>query len=436
MEESRFVTSNELQDAIDGNQEACKTIYNKTFKSVYFFAYGFFQDESLAKDVTQTVYLKVFKNLESLKEVEYFGIWIKKITYNTCISVATKKKLLMKDLSDNDSIDNYSNNKDDVNKNLINKEITEAVFQSLQTMPYKFRSVGVLRYYEDLSYAQIADVLDISEGTVKSRLNTINQHLKTDLTDKGITPKTMLSTSVPATVITTAYQMLMNQGTLSSQTIDSISKYVFGGGTVSSLGVLKVALAVVILGGAGYGGTKLFNEVDNKKDNVSVASIAPIKQDNPIEVEVEEEKPVIQNISYNKNWTNQPIDINVQTTNQNYDQLLINDKNVKNIISNGNYSIKLIKDNQVVATSSISISNIDTLGPDVVSSQNGNTFTLNISDNLSGVSSIKMTRNNVVSNDYSYNSKTGILVVTTNDNDKDIIKVFDKAGNVTTITIE
>ena len=132
-----------------------------------------------ANDVVQDTFTKAYSNLERFDERYRFYAWIHRIAVNTALNLVQRKKNLEDYGKHRDEDDQY-NPPDTKNTEHIyeHKEFQEHVQNALDQLSPDMRSVFVLRVYDELSYKEIANVMDISLGTVMSRLNRARNSLK------------------------------------------------------------------------------------------------------------------------------------------------------------------------------------------------------------------------------------------------------------------
>ncbi len=125
-----------------------------------------------AEDAVSESIIKSYTNLHTLKKQESFKPWIMKILVRECYKILKKRR----------SIDYY-----DVMPDIpvIDTDNTQILWTYVNQLPYEFRSVVVLFYYEDMSIKYIAKTLSLSQGTVKSRLSRARAKLKLLLEDNG-----------------------------------------------------------------------------------------------------------------------------------------------------------------------------------------------------------------------------------------------------------
>ncbi len=142
---------------------------------VFLICLGFSRNPADAEDLAQEVYLKAYKNIDTVKSLELSKYWLFKIAKNTCLDFGRKKRPLQlssteSELEISDSITPESQ--------LILREKLQTLKGTIQQLPKKQKEVFILKEYGDLSYQEIADVLKINKGTVMSRLTRARRALK------------------------------------------------------------------------------------------------------------------------------------------------------------------------------------------------------------------------------------------------------------------
>lgn len=157
-----------LAECRRGNREAFESLYAQNQKRVFSIALNFFGgDETLAKDITQQVFLKIFYKIGEFGERSELTTWLYRITVNACLDETRRAKRF---LSITDFLGVFGVKKTQDEK-LHRREICDEVQKAIAALKPKFRLPILLKYVENLSYEEIAEVLDCSAGTVASRLN-------------------------------------------------------------------------------------------------------------------------------------------------------------------------------------------------------------------------------------------------------------------------
>ena len=139
-------------------------------------AYMYVKDIHVAEDIFQEVFIKVYKNLSTFVGNSSIKTWIIRITINTCkdyLKSAYNRRVVPMMEYHEETISSESDY-NEVEKRDTNHLIKEAVL----SLPAKYRDVVMCVYFNDMSIAEAAKVLDIAEGTAKSRLARARQKLK------------------------------------------------------------------------------------------------------------------------------------------------------------------------------------------------------------------------------------------------------------------
>ncbi|MFT4761576.1 MAG: RNA polymerase sigma factor (sigma-70 family) [Paraglaciecola sp.] len=166
-----------VQAAIGGNQQAYASLMSRHQKSVYYQVLKLVKNRSEADDLTIEAFEKAFQHLSSYAPMSAFGTWLSRIATNNCIDHSRKKKIpfLSLDASiDESKANNFSATLTDSNRNpeeeIIYSQRIQLVRDLMEKLNGNYRQTLRLRFYEDLSYEEIAQRLNIPIGTVKINL--------------------------------------------------------------------------------------------------------------------------------------------------------------------------------------------------------------------------------------------------------------------------
>ena len=132
------------------------------------------------EDVTQEIFLKVYRFIKSFDASRKFSPWIYGIAHNEFINLGKKRKGEPVHFFDFDTFFPHPSSKESPEKDLDKKHMAELLESYLNKIPAKYREPLVLYYLEDLSYSDIADVLRIPVTTVGVRLNRAKARLKAE----------------------------------------------------------------------------------------------------------------------------------------------------------------------------------------------------------------------------------------------------------------
>ena len=163
--------------AIDGNQKAYATLMDRYRNSVYHMMYKMVGNREDADDLTLEAFGKAFNKLPSYAPRYAFSTWLFKIAINNCIDYIRKKRLHFLSIDDpieHDSEHDFSNNLKanilDPEDTMIRRQRVKLMRDVLGELSLKYRLMIELRFFEELSYDEIAKELDIPLGTVKAQL--------------------------------------------------------------------------------------------------------------------------------------------------------------------------------------------------------------------------------------------------------------------------
>ena len=169
--------------AKNGNKKAFDKLYELTSNEVWFTCISLLKDEENAKDIMQETYITAFLKLDTLKDEEKFCGWLTAIATNK-----SKNKLKGKveyQIDDEVLIAETETDELMLPEEYINKaEKRKVLLQIIEdTLSFNQYQVVLMFYFNELSIAEIAQALEISEGTVKSRLNSSRAKMKTAIED-------------------------------------------------------------------------------------------------------------------------------------------------------------------------------------------------------------------------------------------------------------
>ena len=172
-----------VSSAKSGNKKSFDKLYELTSNDVWFTCVSLLKDEENAKDIMQETYITAFLKLDTLKDEEKFCGWLTAIATNK-----SKNKLKGKveyQIDDEVLIAETETDELMLPEEYINKaEKRKVLLQIIEdTLSFNQYQVVLMFYFNELSIAEIAQALEISEGTVKSRLNSSRAKMKTAIED-------------------------------------------------------------------------------------------------------------------------------------------------------------------------------------------------------------------------------------------------------------
>lgn len=192
-----------INNAQKGDRKALNQLVDLWYKRIYNYALKYCNDEDLASEIVQKTCIAMFKNIKKLNDAGKFRPWLYRIATNYCheeerIRKRNKKRFVSS---------SEGNTRDDETKEIIEREAKDRIFRpdkkyqqlelqeilsaSLDKLDENQRNVVIMKEYEQLKFKEIAEVLNISENTAKTRLYTGLKNLKKILEENNITKETV-----------------------------------------------------------------------------------------------------------------------------------------------------------------------------------------------------------------------------------------------------
>lgn len=176
---------------LEGDQAAFAELLSRYKKPVYHMVLKMVRNVDDAEDLTIEAFAKAFKNLARFKKDYTFSTWLFRIATNNAIDFIRKKKLETYSLNTSFSDDNGDSVNIDVeDRNLtpdeaaINTQKIELVRMFVTKLPAKYQRLVKLRYFDELSYEEIAKELEAPLGTVKAQLHRARELMYELVKDK------------------------------------------------------------------------------------------------------------------------------------------------------------------------------------------------------------------------------------------------------------
>ncbi len=169
--------------ALAGSQAAFQEIVRRYESPIFNLIVRIVRDPALAEDVAQDAFLKTFRNLAAFDAGRRFSSWIFRIAHNAALDALRRRKadpVVAREVSDPaippppDQVEAAA--------------LGQAIDVALHGLRPEWRAAIVLRYQEDLSYEEIAEVLGIPEGTAKTFVHRARKQLMEALTSAGWQP--------------------------------------------------------------------------------------------------------------------------------------------------------------------------------------------------------------------------------------------------------
>ena len=174
-----------VKKAKEGDRRAFGRLVETYQRRVYALAYGILRNREDAWDSAQEAFVKAYKSLDKFEGNASFYTWIYRITYNVAIDhLRSRSRKEVSDLPESRQVDEAlrragHGSKGDPDEETHRRELKAVLSKAMARLSEKHRAIIVLREIEGLSYEEMAEVLEISKGTVMSRLFHARKNLQT-----------------------------------------------------------------------------------------------------------------------------------------------------------------------------------------------------------------------------------------------------------------
>ncbi|MCH5304501.1 MAG: sigma-70 family RNA polymerase sigma factor, partial [Ruminococcus sp.] len=281
---NKKLTKNVIK-AQNGDKKALEYIINETGSYVYYYCLSLLKDEEKTNDAVQDIYITILNKLSSVENPKAFLGWLKIVTANYCKDIFIKTRVdeeLTEDIVDTDiqSIPEKSVETD---------EICSVIRSVVNDLPNIQKECVLLYYYQQLSIKEISDVLEVKEGTVKSRLYTARKAIKHEFEKIG---KENLLALTPASYI--AYT-LINEAekykcSLAPKSVFALKTFSTKGGFITvakttavsstsiAFKVVAIACATAIVGSGGIFTYNLVNSKPEEQNTLQPFTVAQVTE--------------------------------------------------------------------------------------------------------------------------------------------------------------
>lgn len=172
-----------VEKAKQGDQQAKEVLYIETCQHMFFLAKSIVKSDEEAMDIIHDSYICVFQKLDNIKNAAGFKSYLRTTVANRCKNYLKKKKpLYLSDMTEDGTELELEDTDGVIPGELVgNEDVIECVRMVVESLPEEQRMCVILRYYDEMSLQEIADTLEISLGTVKSRLSRANKKMRDEI---------------------------------------------------------------------------------------------------------------------------------------------------------------------------------------------------------------------------------------------------------------
>ena len=164
-----------------GDSDAFAELYVATYQRQYRFSYRYLRDEFLAQDAIQETYILALKNITTLRDPTVFISWLNQINMRVCFDVYRREKRQTQELDRYEQLhltDRANRGEGDSPEDFaVKHDQQEYVVRQVMALPFSESQVILLRYFRNMKLEEIADMLQISQSSVKRYLNSGREKL-------------------------------------------------------------------------------------------------------------------------------------------------------------------------------------------------------------------------------------------------------------------
>lgn len=182
--------------AIGGSEDAYREIVLRYQKPLLSLVLRMVRRRELAEELAQEAFVKAFRALRRFDPSRKFSSWLFKIAHNTTIDYLRRNQLDVDSL-DEEAFGDGSSLQDRIadhqakspDQAVEQRDILEAIERAVNSLRAEYREIVVLRFIQDLSYLEIAEILDLPIGTVKTNIHRARKELMELLAEEGYAPQ-------------------------------------------------------------------------------------------------------------------------------------------------------------------------------------------------------------------------------------------------------
>ncbi|HDR7276009.1 MULTISPECIES: sigma-70 family RNA polymerase sigma factor [Bacillus] len=165
-----------IQLTLSGNKEAYSELYDKTIQEVYKTAHFLIEDKTDVDDVVQEIYIQLYESLRKYDSEKPFRPWLIGLAIKQIHSYRRKRWMRLRIIKKAE--EQRKPVQIDFSNDVISKISNQKLIELIHKLPYKLKKVIILRYLHDYSQEEVAQILHIPIGTVKSRIHAALKKLR------------------------------------------------------------------------------------------------------------------------------------------------------------------------------------------------------------------------------------------------------------------
>lgn len=283
-----------VEKAKQGDQQAKEVLYTETCQHMFFLAKSIVKSDEEAMDIIHDSYICVFQKLDNIKNLSGFKSYLRTTVVNRCKNYLSKKKpLYLSDMTEDGEDFELEDIDGEIPDELLeNKDVIECVRRVVESLPEEQRMCVILRYYDEMSLQEIADTLEVSLGTVKSRLSRASKKMRDEIERLEKEENKKFRCIIPFFWLRAGLEGMENETDVpKALEVKLFGKSIKRGVSKMARNIIVAAAALAIAGGVFL--TACGNDEDKKDTTSSLAdtsSVSSAAEESSSEAEVKEPK--------------------------------------------------------------------------------------------------------------------------------------------------
>ena len=182
-----------------GDNEAFNELYEKYYKPLLYTACRLTNNIEDAKDAVQSAFMQMYTSIHNLKEPKYFRLWMNKVVRGKCIDMFHKNKDVIVDTTQDEIINQYEEqNTDFIPHDKLKFTADQDILMNLiDELPDRYQEILFYAYFYQFSMKEMAELLNIPTGTVKSRLYAAKKALREKVSEYETLNRYKLTFRIP-----------------------------------------------------------------------------------------------------------------------------------------------------------------------------------------------------------------------------------------------
>lgn len=283
-----------VEKAKQGDQQAKEVLYIETCQHMFFLAKSIVKSDEEAMDIIHDSYICVFQKLDNIKNAAGFKSYLRTTVANRCKNYLRKKKTLyLSDMTEDGTELELEDTDGVIPGELVgNEDVIECVRRVVESLPEEQRMCVILRYYDEMSLQEIADTLEVSLGTVKSRLSRASKKMRDEIERLEKEENKKFRCIIPFFWLRAGLEGMENETDVpKALEVKLFGKSIKRGVSKMARNIIVAAAALAIAGGVFL--TACGNDEDKKDTTSSLAdtsSVSSAAEESSSEAEVKEPK--------------------------------------------------------------------------------------------------------------------------------------------------